>query len=248
MRCCRTIERRGFFNAWLAPRGPEIQQHYFAAQVGKLRGLAVQRERKILWRASAQARFALPIVRTRKQHEKRRDESQNEPVFSFRFNPPSKRPIIEAIADEITNSLAAPRGSDCKNLGFRHHSRPKRRSLDRARGRIGGDAARGRGSDRGERQIDRPHRRDSGGTSARGYPKLKVLEAGPLPAGWVGKNHAVVGWRGGGAGRLAAFHGCGHVSLFRVDAARAERRGGSRRGAWCRIRRSRRWKRGGSGR
>ena len=87
---------------------------------------------------SAQAGFALAVVRTRKQHEQSSDESQNEPSFQFPFQSAIQAPYNRSIASEITNSLAAPRGWDCKNLGFRHHSRQKRRSLDRPRGRIGG--------------------------------------------------------------------------------------------------------------
>ena len=52
-----------------APGGPEIQKDNFAAEVGKARGLAVDRVGKIFCGASAQAGFALAVVGTRKQEK-----------------------------------------------------------------------------------------------------------------------------------------------------------------------------------
>ena len=50
-------------------------------------------------------------------------------------------------------------------------------------------------------------------------PKLCVIEAGPLPAGWVGKNHAA--WLGAqqASGAVAAFHRCRCHSPARLDGA-----------------------------
>ena len=49
---------------------------------------------------------------------------------------------------------------------------------------------------RGERPIERRYRRDIAAPGRRASRKLRVVDAGPLPAGWVGKNHAA--WLGAG--------------------------------------------------
>ncbi len=52
-------------------------------------------------------------------------------------------------------------------------------------------------------------------------PKLKVLRAGELPAGWTGKNHAVATAAAATTGEWLLVHGCGYVSFARISGARA---------------------------
>src|SRR5277367_4161106 len=154
-----------------------------------MRGLAVQREREIFWRGSAQAWFALPVVGTREQHEKRRDESQNEPSFQFPFQSAIQAPYNRSIADERPNSLAALADGIVKTLvSAIIPARNEEASIARAVESVAMQL------EVGEVIVVNDQSTDCTGAIlaelARRIPKLRVLEAGPLPAGWVGKNHA----------------------------------------------------------
>ncbi len=72
------IERLSFFQARRAPGSPEIQQDHFAAKVGKMGGLAVEREGEVLGGLSVQAGLTLTIIGTREQEEQARNEGQNQ--------------------------------------------------------------------------------------------------------------------------------------------------------------------------
>jgi len=72
------IEGLRFFHAGRAPSSPEIQEHDFAAKVGKMRGLAVERESKVFCGGSAQAGLTLAIVGAREQEEKSRNEGEHQ--------------------------------------------------------------------------------------------------------------------------------------------------------------------------
>lgn len=56
-------QRRSFVHAGWAPTRPEIQDHDFPAEIGKMGGVAVEREREVFRGLPMQARFTLPIVR-----------------------------------------------------------------------------------------------------------------------------------------------------------------------------------------
>ena len=72
------IEGLRFFHAGRAPGGPEIQEHDFAAKVGEVGGLAVERESEVFCRGSAQAGLTLTIVGAREKEEKSRNEGEHQ--------------------------------------------------------------------------------------------------------------------------------------------------------------------------
>jgi len=67
-----------FFYTRRAPGSPKIEEHDFSAKVGKMRGLAVERESKVFGRGSAQAGLTLAIIGARKQEEKARNEGEHQ--------------------------------------------------------------------------------------------------------------------------------------------------------------------------
>lgn len=61
-----------------APGSPKVEEYDFSAKVGKVRGLAVERESKVFGSGSAQAGLALAIVGAREQEEKSRNEGEHQ--------------------------------------------------------------------------------------------------------------------------------------------------------------------------
>jgi glycosyltransferase involved in cell wall biosynthesis len=150
--------------------------------------LAIERKWKILWRAPVKARFALPVIGTRKQYEKSRDKYQNQTSFQFPFQSAIQAPYNRGIADERTNSLAAPVDGIVKTLvSAIIPARNEESSIARAVESVA------LALEVGEVIVVNDQSTDRTGEIltelGKRIPKLRVLEAGPLPAGWVGKNY-----------------------------------------------------------
>lgn len=72
------IERGGFVDAGRAPSGPEIEDDDFAAQIGEVRGLAVEDERKIFGGLAVEAVFSLAVVGREEAVDKDGDGGEDE--------------------------------------------------------------------------------------------------------------------------------------------------------------------------
>ena len=118
------IKRRSFFDARLAPGSPEIQQDNFAAEIGEMRGLAVEGELEILGGTAAKAWLALAIIGMNKKGNECRDKRDDEGGFQFPFQSVVQGPYNsrENCESEAT-SLTLPRRLECDYCGFCHHSR-----------------------------------------------------------------------------------------------------------------------------
>lgn len=79
------VQCRRFVDARRAPRSPEIQKDNFPAEVGDMRGLAVESEREVLGGAATEACFALAIIGPREKVEQSCDEGEDEACFDFPF-------------------------------------------------------------------------------------------------------------------------------------------------------------------
>ena len=176
-------------------------------------------------------------------------KARTRPVFSFRFNPPSKRPIIASIAvpRPIANSLAARADRNAKTLvSAIIPARNEEASIARAVESVAAQPEVGEVIVVNDQSTDR-----TGAILAElaaRIPKLKVLAAGELPAGWVGKNHAVSVGAAAATRRLAALHRCGHVPLAGRGTPGACAMRWTTMRCSSRIRPSRKWKHCGSAR
>lgn len=74
-----------FVDAGRAPSGPEIEQNDAAAQVGKMSGFAVEREREIVFGRAAQAGFAVTIIGMRERRHKSDDEGESDASLDIAF-------------------------------------------------------------------------------------------------------------------------------------------------------------------
>ena len=76
------VERWSFLDARRAPRGPEIQDDHFAAQIlRKTHGFSIERDLKILGRAAVQAGLALAVIGIGEKREQPDDKRQNQARF-----------------------------------------------------------------------------------------------------------------------------------------------------------------------
>ena len=81
------------------PRGPEIQDNDFTAQVSQCLRLAVHRELEVFCRAPAHAGLALTIVGADKEPQQRGDERQNQACLEFSFQWVIQPPYNECFRD-----------------------------------------------------------------------------------------------------------------------------------------------------
>jgi hypothetical protein len=91
------IEGGSFLDAWWTPGGPKIQDDDFAAQVGKVSGLAVEGENKVPGRLAAHAGFALAVIGMNEKGDEDDDEDENGGGFQFAYQSSTQTPYNRII-------------------------------------------------------------------------------------------------------------------------------------------------------